>query len=173
MEQLRWRSQVPLVGTIWQGGAGERPTGEAVILYVVHKSLGPEGVVSQGAPYNSQASYSGVNWLSPNQSFCIRHFMCISEERRFIRCHLQCQISGSTLYQSLVVFCNFLMDIKKVFIDKLECLSAIKVPFKVLQTSVFNFKNKWFIKHLIDDREATFNCSLIKYKCIYYKVLPM
>lgn len=112
MEQLRWRSQVPLVGTIWQGGAGERPTGEAVILHVVHKSLGPEGVVSQGAMCNSQASYSGVNWLSLNQSFCIRQR---KEKDGSLGANLYCKISGHTLYQpSLVVICNFLMAIKKI-----------------------------------------------------------
>lgn len=44
---------------------------DAVILHMVHKSLGPEGVISQGADsaqHNSLAFYSGVNanwWSSP------------------------------------------------------------------------------------------------------------
>lgn len=56
---------------------------DAVILHMVHKSLGPEGGVSQGADsaqYNSLASCSGVTvnwWSSLNQSFRIRYFLCI------------------------------------------------------------------------------------------------
>lgn len=76
MEQLRWRSQVALVGTIWQERAGERRE-DAVILHVVHMGLRPEGVVSQGARCNALASHSGVGWWSSlKPSLCMRHFVC-------------------------------------------------------------------------------------------------
>lgn len=53
---------------------------DALILHMVHKSLGPEGAVSQGAvsaQHNSVATHPGVNrWSSVNQSFCW-HFLCV------------------------------------------------------------------------------------------------
>lgn len=56
---------------------------DALILHVVHKSLGPEEVASQGAvsaQHNSVADHCGANWWSSvNQSFC-KHFLCILKE---------------------------------------------------------------------------------------------